>query len=95
MFGQKILRTITFGLYKGMKKKEDNDNYFSKLVKENNNVSALNFFLLATLFVGIILLIILIILPIFNFDFNNLRLNIRITNFNLLFTGEHIITNRF
>jgi hypothetical protein len=44
-----------------MKKKEDNDNYFAKLVKENNNVSALNFFLLATLGVGIILLIVPIV----------------------------------
>ena len=35
MLGQKILRVITFGLYKGMKKKEDNDNYFAKLVKDN------------------------------------------------------------
>ena len=61
MLGQKILRVITFGLYKGMKKKEDNDNYFAKLVKENNNVSALNFFLLATLGVGIVLLIVPIV----------------------------------
>ena len=71
MFGQKILRTITFGLYKGMKKKEDNDNYFSKLVKENNNVSALNFFLLATLFVGIILLIVPIVGMLVDIFFNH------------------------
>jgi len=42
-----------------MKKKQDN--YFSKLVKEDNNVSALNFFLIATLAVGVILLFIPII----------------------------------
>lgn len=71
MFGQKILRIITFGLYKGMKKKEDNDNYFSKLVKENNNVSALNFFLLSTLFVGIILLIVPIIGMLVDIFFNH------------------------
>ena len=71
MFGQKILRTITFGLYKGMKKTEDNDNYFSKLVKENNNVSALNFFLLATLFVGIILLIVPIVGMLVDIFFNH------------------------
>lgn len=71
MFGQKILRIITFGLYKGMKKKEDNDNYFSKLVKENNNVSALNFFLLATLFVGIILLIVPIVGMLVDIFFNH------------------------
>jgi hypothetical protein len=71
MFGQKILRTITFGLYKGMKKKEDNDNYFSKLIKENNNVSALNFFLLATLFVGIILLIVPIVGMLVDIFFNH------------------------
>jgi len=71
MFGQKILRTLTFGLYKGMKKKEDKDNYFSKLVKENNNVSALNFFLLATLFVGIILLIVPIVGMLVDIFFNH------------------------
>lgn len=41
--------------------KQKKDNYFQKLVKENNNVSALNFFLIATLAVGVILLFIPII----------------------------------
>lgn len=40
---------------------KSNDNYFTKLIKEDNNVSALNFFLLATLGVGVILLAIPII----------------------------------
>ena len=52
----------------GNKKKE---NYFSKLVKENNNVSALNFFLLATLAVGVILLFVPIIGMLVDIWFNH------------------------
>lgn len=52
----------------GKKKKE---NYFSKLVKENNNVSALNFFLIATLAVGVILLFVPIIGMLVDIWFNH------------------------
>lgn len=41
-----------------MSKRKKKENYFQKLVKEDNNVSALNFFLMATLAVGVILLFI-------------------------------------
>ena len=54
----KILKIITFGL---MSKKKNTDGFLTKLVKEDNNVSALNFFLIATLAVGVILLFIPII----------------------------------
>jgi len=54
-----FLRIITCGLYKGMKK--DKDNFFKKLIKEDNNVSALNFFLIATLAVGVMLLFVPVI----------------------------------
>ena len=52
----------------GKKKKE---NYFSKLVKEDNNVSALNFFLIATLAVGVILLFVPIIGMLVDIWFNH------------------------
>ena len=51
--------------------KKDNDNYFQKLVKENNNVSALNFFLMATLAVGVILLFIPIVGMLVDIWFNH------------------------
>ena len=52
----------------GRKKKE---NYFQKLVKENNNVSALNFFLMATLAVGVILLFVPIVGMLVDIWFNH------------------------
>ena len=52
-----------------MKKKKDN--YFSRLIKEDNNVSALNFFLIATLAVGVVLLIIPIIGMLVDIFFNH------------------------
>lgn len=54
--------------FMGRKKKE---NYFQKLVKENNNVSALNFFLMATLAVGVILLFVPIIGMLVDIWFNH------------------------
>ena len=54
--------------FMGKKKKE---NYFSKLVKEDNNVSALNFFLIATLAVGVILLFVPIIGMLVDIWFNH------------------------
>lgn len=54
----KILKIITFGL---MNKKKNNDNFFKKLIKEDNNVSVLNFFLICTLAVGVILLFVPVI----------------------------------
>ena len=48
------------GIFNKMKKKPK-DNYFTELVKENNPKSAINFFLLATLGVGVILLAIPIV----------------------------------
>ena len=55
-----FLQTITFGLYKTMKKKQK-DNFFTRLLKEDNNLSVLNFFLIAVLAVGILLLFIPVI----------------------------------
>jgi len=43
---------------KGIKNK---DSFFNKLVKEDTNVSMMNFFLMATLFVGVILLFVPVI----------------------------------
>jgi len=54
----KILKIITFGF---MNKKKNNDNFFKKLIKEDNNVSVLNFFLICTLAVGVILLFVPVI----------------------------------
>ena len=54
----KILKIITFGL---MGKKKNNDGFLTKLVKEDNNVSVLNFFLMCTLAVGVILLFVPVI----------------------------------
>ena len=65
----KFLRIITCGLYKGMKK--DKDNFFKKLIKEDNNVSALNFFLIATLAVGVMLLFVPVIGMIVDIWFNH------------------------
>ncbi len=54
----KILKIITFGL---MNKKKNTDSFLTKLVKEDNNVSVLNFFLMCTLGVGVILLFVPVI----------------------------------
>jgi Na+/H+-translocating membrane pyrophosphatase len=51
--------------------KKQNENYFQKLVKEDNNVSALNFFLIATLAVGVILLFVPIIGMLVDIWFNH------------------------
>lgn len=56
--------------FMGRKKKKE-DNYFSKLVKEDNNISALNFFLIATLTVGVILLFMPIIGMLVDIWFNH------------------------
>ena len=70
MFGQKILRTITFGLYKGMKNKPK-ENYFVRATKEDNNVNPIYLFLLIVLGVGIILLIVPVIGMIVDIWFNH------------------------
>lgn len=59
----KIFQFITFGLYKGVKnmKRKQKDNFFTRLLKEDNNLSVLNFFLIAVLAVGIILLFVPVI----------------------------------
>lgn len=54
-----------------MSKRKKKENYFQKLVKEDNNVSALNFFLIATLAVGVILLFIPIIGMLVDIWFNH------------------------
>jgi hypothetical protein len=51
--------------------KNKKENYFQKLVKEDNNVSALNFFLIATLAVGVILLFVPIIGMLVDIWFNH------------------------
>lgn len=68
----KLLQTITFGLYKGMaKSKKKKDNFFTRLVKEDNNLSVLNFFLICTLAVGVILLIVPIVGMMVDIIFNH------------------------
>ena len=68
----KLLQTITFGLYKGMGKiKKKKDNFFTRLLKEDNNLSVLNFFLICTLAVGVILLIVPIIGMMVDIIFNH------------------------
>jgi len=52
-----------------MKRKKEN--YFSRLIKEDNNISALNFFLIATLAVGVILLIVPVIGMLVDIFFNH------------------------
>ena len=66
-----MLKTIStlcnnFGF---MKRKKEN--YFSRLIKEDNNISALNFFLIATLAVGVILLIVPVIGMLVDIFFNH------------------------
>lgn len=56
----RLLRFITFGLYNGMKKK-DNDNFFVKATKENNNINPVYVFMLGVLVVGVLLLFIPVI----------------------------------
>ena len=51
--------------------KKDKDNFFKKLIKEDNNVSALNFFLIATLAVGVMLLFVPVIGMIVDIWFNH------------------------
>ena len=68
----KLLQTITFGLYKGMGKvKKKKDNFFTRLLKEDNNLSVLNFFLICTLAVGVILLIVPIVGMMVDIIFNH------------------------
>lgn len=68
----KLFQTITFGLYKGMGKvKKKKDNFFTRLLKEDNNLSVLNFFLICTLAVGVILLIVPIIGMMVDIIFNH------------------------
>ena len=50
-----ILKIFTLG---GYMKRGNNDGLWKKLLKEDTNVSAMNFFLICTLAVGIILLFI-------------------------------------
>lgn len=59
----KIFQFITFGLYKEVKnmKTKQKDNFFTRLLKEDNNLSVLNFFLIVVLAVGIILLFVPVI----------------------------------
>ena len=56
----KVLQIITLGLVKSMKKgkPKKKDNFFTRLLKEDNNLSALNFFLICTLAVGVVLLMV-------------------------------------
>ena len=56
----KILQTVTsFGLMK--KKKKDNDNFFVKATKENNNVNPMYLYLLGVGAIGVMLLFIPVI----------------------------------
>ncbi len=67
-----IISVITNNVLNKMKpQKKNNDNYLSKLIKEDNNVSVLNFFLLATVFVGIVLLIVPIVGMLVDIFFNH------------------------
>ena len=55
---QRILKFLTLGIYKGKKMKKGNEGFFTRLLKEDNNLSILNFFLISTLAVGVFLLFI-------------------------------------
>lgn len=55
-----ILGLITFGLYKEMKNKK-NENYFIRATKEDNNINPIYLFLLIVLTIGILLLLVPII----------------------------------
>ena len=52
-------------------KKKKNDNFFTRLVKEDNNLSALNFFLMCTLGVGVLLLFVPIVGLVVDIIFNH------------------------
>ena len=80
-----FLQTITFGLYKTMKKKQK-DNFFTRLLKEDNNLSVLNFFLIAVLAVGILLLFIPVIGMLVDIFYNH-------TNYELAYTVEYVKRN--
>lgn len=73
----KLFQIISFGFSKmnGGKKKRrcrrKKDNFFTRLLKEDNNLSALNFFLIATLCVGVFLLFIPVIGMLVDIWFNH------------------------
>ena len=56
----KFLHLITFGIFSKMKKK-DNDNFFVKATKENNNINPVYVFMLGVLAVGVLLLFVPVI----------------------------------
>ena len=56
----KILNFITFGIFNKMKRK-DNDNFFVKATKENNNINPVYVFMLGVLAVGVLLLFVPVI----------------------------------
>lgn len=64
----KILNFISFGFMGKTKKK---DGFWAKMVKEDTNVSAMNFFLMATLAVGVILLFVPVIGMIVDIIYNH------------------------
>ena len=64
-----ILGLITFGLYKGMKNKK-NENYFIRATKEDNNINPIYLFLLIVLAIGILLLIVPIVGMIVDITYN-------------------------
>lgn len=64
----KILNFISFGFMGKTKKK---DSFWAKMVKEDTNVSAMNFFLMATLAVGVILLFVPVIGMIVDIIYNH------------------------
>lgn len=66
----KLLQIITFGLYKGMKKK-DNDNFFIKAMKENNSINPVYVFMLGVLCVGVLLLFVPVIGMLVDIWFNH------------------------
>ena len=55
-----FLHLITFGIFSKMKKK-DNDNFFVKATKENNNINPVYVFMLGVLAVGVLLLFVPVI----------------------------------
>ena len=64
-----ILGLITFGLYKEMKNKK-NENYFVRATKEDNNINPIYLFLLIVLAIGILLLIVPIVGMIVDITYN-------------------------
>lgn len=67
---KKILQFVP-GIMSRKKKSKKGDSFFNKLIKEDTNVSMMNFFLIATLAVGVILLFVPVVGMLVDIWFNH------------------------